>query len=609
MKRPLLLLSGPDGGGAPLGARGGTSLTTGADFLLMTTGARPDGMGQAFSAVADDINTLSFNPAGLGNIRLPEIGYGHEIFFADISYDFLGAAIPVGEWGVFGFGYLGLGTPPFNSTSDPNAATASVMDQALIGSWGKSFYDFHVGASVKYITEKVATVQGTGFAADFGMRYRLLPQWTLAGAILNMGPGIQFTSLEPLPLVANGGLAWAAVEDPNHTLNFAADVSYNTVANTTHFGFGAEYWFQNLVALRAGYLANTQDEGFSAGAGLQYQFFQLDYAFEPYNLLGSVHRFSGILRWDGPWVAGGEPNAPRYVAVQATGKTLEIRWDKPAGPVEGFEVLIQPLNGQEAMVSPKLSNPFYVFKNCEPDTLYKVSVRSIGYGGERSFPSKAAYVRGGGQEAPAGYRTGENLPSLALGLTGMVDGIGLRLSWDTPRGLAFSGYNIYRQSPSGRVEKVNQELKHHTTLWVTDTSGSEGWTWYVTGVSGDERETTLGAYRWAPSSDEMEALSVPATLRMSASPQPHRKVYLDWDKDPNATGYTLFVSGAGDGVFERFKDVEGPHPNLLMSIGGERTAYIFMVGTRNASGQWLRRTQEVKTEIFSDIPAPYNERP
>ena len=59
--------------------QGATSLTSGADFLLMTTGARPDGMGQAFSAVADDINTLSFNPAGLGNIRLPEIGYGHEI--------------------------------------------------------------------------------------------------------------------------------------------------------------------------------------------------------------------------------------------------------------------------------------------------------------------------------------------------------------------------------------------------------------------------------------------------------------------------------------------------------------------------------------------------
>jgi hypothetical protein len=596
-------------GTMPLGVRAAESLTTGADFLLMTTGARPDGMGQAFSAVADDINTLSFNPAGLGNIRLPEIGYGHEIFFSDITYDFLGAAIPVGEWGVFGFGYLGLGTSPFNSTSDPNAVPASVMDQAVIGSWGKSFYDFHLGASVKYISEKVATVQGSGFAADFGFRVRLLPQWTLAGAVLNMGPGIQFASLEPLPLVTNGGLAWTAIEDPDHTLNLATEVTYNTVAETTHFGFGAEYWFQNLVALRAGYLANSQDEGFAVGAGFQYQFFQLDYAFEPYNLLGSVHRFSGILRWDGPWVSGGEPNAPRYLSVQASGKNLEIRWDKAVGPVEGYEVMIQPLNGGAVVVSPRLSNPFYEFKNCEPYTLYKVSVLSIGYGAARSFPSKAAYVSAGDQEASSGNSSGETMPSLALGLTGKVDGIGLRLNWNTPAGLVFSGYNLYRQSPSGQVEKVTQELKHHTTLWVMDTSGLEGWTWYVTGVSDNERETTLGAYRWFPSPDEIEALSNPATLRMNASPQPHRRVYLDWDRDRSASGYTLFMNRAGDGVYERFKDVEGLKTNLLLSIGGGRSAYYFMVGTRNASGQWLNHTKEVRAEIFKDMPDPYNDEP
>src|SRR5271169_5054244 len=79
---------------------GAAPLTSGADFLLMTTGARPDGMGQAFSAVADDINTLSFNPAGLGNIRLPEVAYGREEFVSDIHYDFVGAAIPTGDAGV-----------------------------------------------------------------------------------------------------------------------------------------------------------------------------------------------------------------------------------------------------------------------------------------------------------------------------------------------------------------------------------------------------------------------------------------------------------------------------------------------------------------------------
>ena len=153
----------------------GAPLTTGADFLLMTTGARPDGMGQAFNAVADDINTLSFNPAGLGNIRMPEVGYGHESFVSDINYDFIGAAIPFGSAGVLGLGYLSMGTAPFNSTADPTAPAVTVQDQALIAGWGKSFYDIHVGAAVKYINRHLDTVQGSGLGFDLGLRYRLFP--------------------------------------------------------------------------------------------------------------------------------------------------------------------------------------------------------------------------------------------------------------------------------------------------------------------------------------------------------------------------------------------------------------------------------------------------
>ena len=39
--------------------------TTGAQFLKIGTGARPVAMGYAFSAVADDLNALYWNPAGL----------------------------------------------------------------------------------------------------------------------------------------------------------------------------------------------------------------------------------------------------------------------------------------------------------------------------------------------------------------------------------------------------------------------------------------------------------------------------------------------------------------------------------------------------------------
>ena len=90
----------------------------------MTTGARPDGMGQAFSAVADDINTLSFNPAGLGNIRSSQVGYGYESFAAGIQYDFLGLAVPISDLGVLGFGYIDMGTVD-NAFFQPQALEAA----------------------------------------------------------------------------------------------------------------------------------------------------------------------------------------------------------------------------------------------------------------------------------------------------------------------------------------------------------------------------------------------------------------------------------------------------------------------------------------------------
>src|SRR5580698_7558481 len=107
-------------------------LTSGADFLLNPVGARPDGMGQAYSAVADDLYALSFNPAGLAGISQLQVGYGREEFVAGIHYDFFAVGMPVGDVGVLSLGYIGLGTDPFYSTADSSAALVSDSDIALL---------------------------------------------------------------------------------------------------------------------------------------------------------------------------------------------------------------------------------------------------------------------------------------------------------------------------------------------------------------------------------------------------------------------------------------------------------------------------------------------
>ncbi len=577
-------------------------LTTGADFLLMTTGARPDGMGQAFSAVADDVNTLSFNPAGLGNIHLPEVGYGHENFAAEIGYDFVGAAIPAGGMGVFGLGYVGMGAPPFNSTANPSAPLVTAKDTAFIGGWGKSFYDFHVGAAVKYISRQIDTVQGSGFGFDLGIRYRVFPTLTFAASGLNIGPGIKLASMEQLPAVINVGGAWTALEQPDHTLNITSDASYNVNANIARFGFGGEYWFKNTVAIRGGYLANSQDEGFSAGAGIKVSFFQLDYAFQPFATLGQVHRFSGLMRWDGPWVKGVEPNAPKYVNVHQNPKAMEIRWEKSTGPVDGYEVLIQPLDGSDLIISPKTINPIFYFENFESDTLYKISVRAVGGGDVKSFPSKEFYYLSPEKSYTSEKEAASGQASISRNVTGKVDGAGLQLSWEKP-GTANGGFNIYRRSPSGRVEKVNQEPKKDTRVWLTDATGLQGWEWIVTGVSGDGKvEKTIGTYLWYPTSRETDSLIERPKMILHASPQEHRKLYLDWDGDAAAVGYVLLFSRHSDNVYEFYGNLNRLDPTALLEISGKHREYYFIVVPKDRDGVWLKRSSEAKAVLLAAEP-------
>lgn len=592
----------------PAGKAGAASLTSGADFLLMTTGARPDGMGQAFSAVGDDINTLSFNPAGLGNIRLPQVGYGHEVFLADISYDFLGAAIPLGDAGVLGLGYLGMGTTPFNSTNDPSAPSVSVQDTALIGAWGRSFYNFHLGFAVKYINETVAGTSGNGFDFDLGARYRILPQLTLAGSVLNLGPGIQFSTLEPLPLVVNGGVAWTALEVPDHRLTLAMDTSYQSLAATSKFSFGAEYWWKDMIALRAGYQANSPVEGISAGVGIKYSFFQIDYAFEPYNNLGAVHRFSGLFQWDGPWVGGGEPNPPSLVTVHQTNQGLEIRWSKAEGPVSSYEVLSQAGDG-EPVQSPPVSGEVYVFNQFSAGTTYHFSVRSIGSGGGRSYPSKEAVFLPTSQvdlvkkmyqeQGKAAVKV-----SVPRGLFGTVGPVGLQLSWAPSKEKGIVGYSLYRKSSTGDMVKVSLVPKASTRVWVTHVSDLWGSEWIVTGVRRDGTERTLGSYLWYPTPQEIDELSEVSSRHLKAVPQPKRQVFLVWDGDPETESYTLLYSLAPDGVYEVFKEIKKTDTNLLMDMPGNKPAYYFIMVPRKANGGWSFATQEAKVQLYQDSPAP-----
>ena len=50
---------------------------SGFSFLKISPSARAAGMGDAFTAVANDVSTIFFNPAGLTNIKSVDFSFNH----------------------------------------------------------------------------------------------------------------------------------------------------------------------------------------------------------------------------------------------------------------------------------------------------------------------------------------------------------------------------------------------------------------------------------------------------------------------------------------------------------------------------------------------------
>ena len=76
--------------------------TTAAAFLKIGLGPRAIGMGGAFSATADDISAIYWNPGGLAGTYGAEATFNHVNWFADVRLDVAAFATRLSEFGVLG---------------------------------------------------------------------------------------------------------------------------------------------------------------------------------------------------------------------------------------------------------------------------------------------------------------------------------------------------------------------------------------------------------------------------------------------------------------------------------------------------------------------------
>ncbi|MFH1563458.1 MAG: PorV/PorQ family protein [Nitrospirota bacterium] len=281
--------------------------TAGAPFLKIGVGAKAVAMGEAFSALADDITAVYWNPAGLVQITKPEISMMYNDWFEGVGHGFLGFGVPTSRKKAIGFSviHLGVGNIPGYKDGDvksqpESTGNFSVRDTAFAFTYASAITEaISIGMTIKGIVQKIENEEASSFAIDLGQLYQTpIDGLTLSTVLQNVGPRIKFSSEgDKLPLTLKLGSAYRLGVQP---LTITCDLTKPT-DNDWKMNLGMELWFKQLLALRGGFNSQVFKDlgtGITGGFGFTIKHYQIDYAFVPYDELGNTHRLSITFRFD-----------------------------------------------------------------------------------------------------------------------------------------------------------------------------------------------------------------------------------------------------------------------------------------------------------------------
>lgn len=288
-------------GRAPAAYAGDAAGTSAYQFLQLGVGARPSAMGEAFAGVTGDVNSVYWNPAGVAAMERRELSVTHALWLQDITYSSLACGLPVnGGTVAAAFNVLNSGSiGKADNTGLRLAENYSMAEVMGLLSYARRFGALALGANLKFVSSRIEEETARSYAADVGALYSGLivrgRRLNLGLTVQNLGTKAEYVSEAfSLPVTVRAG---AALEVYGGLLA-VSDLVYRE--ETVDLHAGAEYTraFGTVkVAARAGYKDDTVKElgalsGLTAGLGLGWTDFQLDYAWNSFTDLGATHRLS-----------------------------------------------------------------------------------------------------------------------------------------------------------------------------------------------------------------------------------------------------------------------------------------------------------------------------
>ncbi len=249
--------------------------TARAAFEERRSGVRADGMGGAFTAIADDVSAIDYNPAGLAAVgragaaafgRLLYGGVGVGLHTANAAF-----CLPVGRAGTVAVGLQETGFELLSERSLRLAHGIKLADGLFFG-YALNGYNLYQAGDY-----------GSGFAAgaDLALLGVVYETWRVGFLAHNINRPKLGSSALPQALVF--GLGYS----PAPGINSALDVSKEP-GQPTQLCVGQEFRIiQDYLTLRAG--VRTEPVRFAAGFRTGLERVHIDYALQTHPVLPMTH--------------------------------------------------------------------------------------------------------------------------------------------------------------------------------------------------------------------------------------------------------------------------------------------------------------------------------
>jgi len=356
------------GGASNLNGTSANFVTTAVPFLRISPDARAGAMGDAGIAVAPDPNAQYWNVA---KIPFTDKNYGISATYTpwlkdlvpDIFLAYLAGYAKFGKDNVNAVSasmrYFSLGSINYTDINGGGIGTGLPREYSFDLGYSRKLSEFlSTGFTFRYIHSAIASGvsyspnvadyrPGNAAAADLGVYYSKKKDidgiksntFSFGAVASNIGTKIAYNSTRKdfIPMNLGVGVAYTSQFDEYNKITFALDLnkllvpalfaanggdtqisvvsgifkSFSTGDQVKEIdaSLGAEYWYQNMIAFRAGYFYEDKSNGdrqyVTVGAGVKYNVFQLNASYLvpqgsgiTRNPLSNTLRFSLIFEFD-----------------------------------------------------------------------------------------------------------------------------------------------------------------------------------------------------------------------------------------------------------------------------------------------------------------------